>query len=361
MGPARIVHVLGTASQEGTGILRLVEAIAAGARARGYETEVWFLGHGGVLVGRVLRSGQRAVALDWSGTRYEPLGILRFVVQLLRRRPELVCQHSGGRLVRRLASLAGARVVLHVHGYVWESRGNDPVTIPGGGADAHAIIANSRSTAEHAGLSQRARVIHPGAEVAAERPYRAAGGADDPFVLGAAGRLVPVKGLDVLIEATAQLAAAFPRLRLEIAGSGPERSSLEAAVRDAGIEDRVAFLGWCDDLTPVLARWDLFCLPSRAEGFGLAALEAMAEGVPVIASDVGGLAELIENERNGWLVPEGAAGALAATIGEALRDPARRHAVGEAGRQRVSTRFSASRMVDATLDVYAEVLGGGVA
>lgn len=357
MTTARIVHVIGTASQEGTGILRLVDALAGGAEARGLETEYWFLGGPGALLERRLGGGQRAVALEWDGTRYDPLGVLRFAAQLVRRRPGLVCQHSGGRLVRRLAGLMGARVVLHVHGYVWESQGTDPVAIPGGGADAHAIIANSRATAEHAGLGERARIIYPGTEVADRRPYRAAGGADDRFVLGTAGRLVPVKGIDLLIEATARLSNTFPRLRLEIAGSGPERSSLEALVRDAGLEGRVAFLGWCDDLAPILARWDLFCLPSRAEGFGLAALEAMAAGLPVIASDVGGLAELIDHERNGWLVPAGVPGALADAVDEVLRDPVRRHAVGEAGRQRVSTAFSAARMVDATLDVYAEVLG----
>lgn len=353
----RIVHVLATAKEEGTGILRLVDALVAGSEERGYESEYWFLRRGGVLLERLLDRGQRARALGWSGSKYEFHQVIRFAVLLRKMRPDLLCQHSGGRTIRRLARMRGARVVLHMHGYVSESRGIDPFAVSG--ADADAVIVNSRATAAHACASGQVHVIYPGAEPGSARPYRPAGEANDAFVIGAAGRLAAVKGLDVLLEAVARLSSEFPGLRLEIAGSGPDRRNLEEAARGAGIQDRVAFLGWRGDLAPLLAGWDLFVQPSRAEGFGLAALEAMAAGVPVIASAVGGLLELIERDRSGWLVAVGDSEALAAKIGEALRDPAGRHAVGEAGRQRVSTGFPTSRMIDATLAVYADVLAGG--
>jgi glycosyltransferase involved in cell wall biosynthesis len=357
MASPRIVHVLGTGKEEGTGILRLVDALVAGADERGYESEYWFLGRGGVLLERLLTRGQRAMALDWSGSRYQIHHVLGFAGLLWKARPDLVCQHSGGRTIRRLAVMSGARVVLHVHGYVSESRGIYPSVFSG--TDADAIIANSRATAEQIRATGRVYVIYPGAEASGARPYRPAGEAVGAFVLGAASRLAAVKGLDVLVEAVARVLGEFPGMRLEIAGSGPERRSLEAAARNAGIQDRVAFLGWCEDLAPLLATWDLFVQPSRAEGFGLAALDAMAAGVPVIASAVGGLVELIEDGRSGWLVPADDAKALAAKIADALRNPWRRHAVGEAGRRRVSSGFRTGNMVDATLAVYAGLLAGG--
>ncbi len=353
----RIVHVLGTAKEEGTAILRLVDALVAGAEERGYRSEYWFLSRGGELLERLLGHGKRAHALGWSGSKYAVHQVVRFAALLRKTRPDLVCQHSGGRTIRRLARMGGARVVLHLHHYVLESRGIDSLLVSG--ADADAIIANSRATAAQVRFDDRVHVIYPGAETRGARPYRLAGKAGDSFVLGAAGRLAVVKGLDVLVEATALLSGEFPGMRLEIAGSGPERRNLEAAARDLGVGDRLAFLGWRKDLAPLLAHWDLFVQPSRAEGFGLAALEAMAAGVPVIASAVGGLVELIEHDRSGWLVPAGEAEALAAKIGEALCDPAARHAVGEAGRQRVSAVFPMRSMVDATLAVYADLLTGG--
>src|SRR5262249_19234338 len=101
------------------------------------------------------------------------------------------------------------------------------------------------------------------------------------IVVGAACRLVPPKGLLDLIRAVALLHLQFPNLQLEIAGTGPQRDDLELEVSCLGLRDKVRFLGWQRDLRSTLRDWDIFVLPSLDEGFGIAALEAMMEGLPV--------------------------------------------------------------------------------
>jgi glycosyltransferase involved in cell wall biosynthesis len=106
-----------------------------------------------------------------------------------------------------------------------------------------------------------------------------------------------------------------------------------------------------------MAGWDIFVLPSLDEGFGIAALEAMAAGLPVIASAVGGLSELVQIGETGWLVPPAAPVDLAQRVSQLIRDSRKREAMGIAGRKRASDYFSTSRMVDQTIAVYDGLLG----
>ena len=123
---------------------------------------------------------------------------------------------------------------------------------------------------------------------------------EDALLLLVLANLVPRKGVDVLLEA---LVGLEPAPRLWIAGDGPERGALEAQAQQLGLAERVHFLGRCDDTGDLLAACDVFVMPSRLEGLGVAALEAMAAGRPVVASRVGGLAGLVVHERTGLLVP----------------------------------------------------------
>src|SRR5207247_1768501 len=122
-------------------------------------------------------------------------------------------------------------------------------------------------------------------------------------LIGAVGRLSPEKGQNVLLQALPSVLAAFPQAACVLAGEGPARAALEAEARRLGIGDRVVFLGLRRDVPMVLAALDLFVQPSIYEGFGLSLLEAMAAGLPVVASRVGGIPELIEDGRTGLLVP----------------------------------------------------------
>ena len=146
------------------------------------------------------------------------------------------------------------------------------------------------------------RSIEPVA--AAKAPPRTEG------VVKSLGRLVHKKGFDVLVHASAHAAAQGVPFRLEIGGDGPERASLQALAGRLGIEDRVTFCGWIDDVAAFLADADLFVLPSRVEAFGIVVLEAMACGVPIVATRLSGPLETLD-EDTALLVPSDDPAAMA--------------------------------------------------
>jgi glycosyltransferase involved in cell wall biosynthesis len=171
--------------------------------------------------------------------------------------------------------------------------------------------------------------------------------------------LVARKGIDVLLDAMAPLAHGAPQPVLWIAGEGPERAALERHAAARGLGERVRFLGRRSDVGDLLAACDIFVLPSRREGLGVAALEAMAAGRPVIASDVGGLGEAIAHEHTGLLVPREDPAALGAAIARLVGDPPLCKRLGDAGPAHVRKHYSAAAMVDAYEALYREVLDEG--
>jgi len=181
-------------------------------------------------------------------------------------------------------------------------------------------------------------------------------GADEVVLLSIAA-LVRRKGLDVLLDALAALAHRGLRPRLWVAGDGPERASLAAQAERLGLGGQVDWLGQRDDVGDLFAAADVFVLPSRAEGLGVAALEAMAAGRAVVASAVGGLADAVVDGRTGLLVPPGDAVALGAALERVLHEPALRAALGAAGPARVAEGFLAEQMVEAYERLYRDVLG----
>ncbi|TDX21881.1 glycosyltransferase family 4 protein [Rhodovulum visakhapatnamense] len=162
---------------------------------------------------------------------------------------------------------------------------------------------------------------------------------DDEIRLLFVGRLAPVKGLRVLFEALQTIGGDLPGLRLTLAGDGPDRAGLEAAV--AGLGGRVRFTGYLSQeaVAAEMKQTDIVVLPSFAEGVPVVLMEAMASRRPVIATQVAGVGELVEHGRSGLIVPPGDAAGLAAAIRRLARDPALRAAMGEAGRKRVLAEF----------------------
>jgi glycosyltransferase involved in cell wall biosynthesis len=176
------------------------------------------------------------------------------------------------------------------------------------------------------------------------------------IVVGAAGRLVDIKRLSDLIQAVASLSPEFPDLQVEIAGDGPEREKLERLADELNLRGRVRFLGWRTDMQPVLGSWDIFAMPSSTEGFPMAALEAMAQALPVVASNVGGLPELVEDGRTGILFPPKDIEALAKALRILVLDAKRRREMGIAGWRRAQEHFSIDRMVAQTAAIYDSLL-----
>jgi sugar transferase (PEP-CTERM/EpsH1 system associated) len=175
-------------------------------------------------------------------------------------------------------------------------------------------------------------------------------------VVGTVGRLQPVKGTSYLLEAWALLASDHPDAILLLVGGGPQQAALERMSRRLGISERVRFLGDRADVPDLLRGMDVFALPSIWEGMPNAALEAMAVGLPVVATAVGGTAEVVVDGVTGLLVPPGNSDALAQSITCLLCDPALRHKMGQAGRERVVKHFSVGRMVEQTERLYEQLL-----
>ncbi|MCI0655807.1 MAG: glycosyltransferase, partial [Acidobacteria bacterium] len=176
-------------------------------------------------------------------------------------------------------------------------------------------------------------------------------------VIGSVGRLdEPVKGYAVLLEALEILGRTMPDTLCLICGDGPSRTQLEESVRERDLSAKVRFLGERQDIPLVLQALDLYVQPSLSEGFGLSVLEAMATGLPVVATKSGGLPEVVREGVTGDLVPPGDAPLLAQRIHSLLEDPARRAAYGKQGEDRARREFPLQRMVRGWSELYRELL-----
>jgi len=197
--------------------------------------------------------------------------------------------------------------------------------------------------------ASRISVIHTGVEpgdygpdASARRRVRADWGLsqDTPLIVTAA-RLSYEKGLPTLIDATAELAKRHPTAVTVVVGEGPMRAELTRKIASAGLADRVRLAGFRTDMPAVLAAADVFCLPSQMEGLPNVLLEASATGLPVVATRVGGVPELVVADQTGLLVPPGRADELARAIGRVLEDRALAERLGRAARRRIEDEFSA--------------------
>ncbi len=180
--------------------------------------------------------------------------------------------------------------------------------------------------------------------------------APDRFWFGSIGRLVSIKGYDLLLRAFAPLAHEIPGLGLALVGTGREEAALRALSHDLGTEEQVAFCGWRADVRSLLSAFEVCVFPSRDEGFGLAIAEAMVAERPVIASAVGGVPELLGDEA--LLVPPNEPAALTAALRRLYDDPALRAAMGAALRARWQARFSPAQFATRLQGFAREAAGG---
>ena len=224
-----------------------------------------------------------------------------------------------------------------------------------------AITEDCRQHALRAGApGDHIRLVFNGTDLRRFSPPENGGAAALPFgpnMIFACRQLFPRKGIRFLLEAAAQLKKKFPDLKVVLAGDGFERPQLARLAADLGIGDDVTFLGWVAnaDLPPYYRAAALSVIPSLEEGFGIPAAEAMGCEVAVVASDAGGLPEVVEHGVTGLVVPRGDAGALAHAIGSLLADPERRRAMGLAGRERALRLFDWDRSAEQFEQLYRDV------
>ena len=224
------------------------------------------------------------------------------------------------------------------------------------------VVANSeaaRAMLEQEGVPAASVVVIPNGVEAATfaAPARAVAGPVRSVVTVA--NLRPEKSHETLIAAARSLAAAFPGVQFQIVGDGPRRAELEALVRAKGLERTVVFLGHREDVGRLLREADVFVLPSRSEAFPNGVIEAMAAGLPVVASAVGGLLDLVEPGRTGMLVPPGDPEALAGALRQLFTDRVLASQLGAAAQAHVRQRYSFERMVASFEELYSTGLAAG--
>jgi glycosyltransferase involved in cell wall biosynthesis len=206
--------------------------------------------------------------------------------------------------------------------------------------------------------AKKVRLIHSGVDASRfGGSLDRSGARDGEVVVGCLGVLEQRKGHRYLLEAAALLKARGLKLKYLVGGAGPLRAELEKRAAHEGLQDTVDFVGFVSDAPEFLAGVDVFVMPSLYEGLGVAALEAMAGGKPVIASRVGGLAESVVDGETGILVAARDSTALADAIAKLAGEPERGREMGRKGRVRVHEHFSMERMAKRNEDFYYELLG----
>lgn len=178
-------------------------------------------------------------------------------------------------------------------------------------------------------------------------------------VVGMIGRLVKEKGVHHFLRAVAEVRQSCPDTKFLVIGDGPERESLKKLAHDLGIEATVVFLGHCSDMPAKYASLDICVLPSLLEGMPMTVLEALAAGMPVIATAVGEIPRMVDTDVNGLLVSPGNVAELAAAMKRLICNPTLRLQMGEDGRNKARLFFSAERMAESYIDVYHSILGSG--
>lgn len=300
----------------------------------------------------------------------------KLIVLLRQEQPSIVHTHTSkaGVLGRLAARITGVPMIVHTpHGHVFYGHfGSIPSWIFAQIERALAWITDelialtSVEKTEHLeraiGCADRFAVVPSGIDVDRFKEARTAGKVmpewfdcpADATVIGSVGWLTDIKGHRFLVEAVAHLKQEHPHLHLVIVGSGDQHEELLRQARKAGISQAVHLVGRREDVERALAGMDCFVLPSLNEGMGRALVEAMAAGLPVIASRVGGVPALIENEKNGLLVPPGDSLALAAALRQILSDPIRARTLGQNAMQSIGTGYGVPAMVRAIESIYRE-------
>jgi glycosyltransferase involved in cell wall biosynthesis len=309
-----------------------------------------------------------------------PMSVPRDLVALrdLRRRiralrPDIVHTHSSkagfvGRLAARMAGVP--RIFYTPHGHVFHSYYGPPLTrmfiamerIAARFTERIVVLTDAEAEQHLAvGVGRRGQFVKipSGVDLPAVRA-EAAGGSQvrrelglcgNAPVIGAVARLVHVKGLRYLVEAMPAILRRCPAAHLVLAGDGDQRPALERLAGELGIADRVHLLGFRRDAAAVTAALNVFVLPSLNEGQGRVLVTAMALGVPIVATRVGGVPEVVEDGRQGLLVPAADADALGQAVTAVLAQPEYAAALGAAGRGRAPL-FSSEVMLTRHAELY---------
>ena len=328
--------------------------------------------------------GVKPVMISGLGRKIDPMGDIRAFVQIYRYirdfKPDIVHTHTAkaGALGRIAAVLAGVPVRVHTfHGHIFDGyfgRVKTSIFLSIERVLAfftrYIIVVSDAQKRDISGKyaiagGDKVRVINLGLELEefADDDYpseirKKFGIGAGSIVVSIVGRLVPIKNHRMFLDAARRLVAQAPGLDVKflVVGDGEQRPFLERYSSEIGLGDRVIFCGWVEDMREVYSSSDIIALTSLNEGTPVAVIEAMASGRPVVATDVGGVRDVVEDSVTGYLVRSGDDSVLSEKIMELASDKCKRESFGKAGRSSVIRRYSKERLVDDIKRLYREAL-----
>ena len=326
--------------------------------------------------------GVKPITIPQLRRNIDPIGgfIALFKLYRLMRRekPHIVHTHTAtaGLLGRLAAKLAGVPVILHtfhghvLHGYFGPLRSKALVWMERRLArlSDRIVTVSEGQKRELVGYGiaplEKIAVVPLGFELedllACESHRgelrRELGLTDQNKLIGIVARLVPIKNHRLFLQVAEVVAEAVPQARFLVVGDGELREEIEAYARDLGLDGRVLFTGWRQDLPRLYADLDVVALTSINEGTPVSLIEAMAAGVPVVATAVGGVPDVIVDGKTGYLVKAGNVEGMAEAIIELLSNPEKAREMGQEGREAVCPKFSAQTLIANVEELYDELL-----
>ncbi len=361
-GPRAILHIVSSLGVGG--MERMLLQLATAQQEAGHRVSVLALRAGPLEQEAADRSIRAKVLSSGTGRLGRSLEALRF---FRAERPYIVHVHNPTSLQYAVLSklVSRAAIVVTIHGDQ-DTHARLGSSIEWGLTSAAVIVSHAAGrTLRLPARAGRLIVVHNGIAAAdANEKHRADTRAElsagDSCVGIMVARIDGRKGHGTLLNSLRALDDLGSTFKVWIVGDGSERTAAESQAARLGLgQDRVRFLGRRSDIDRLLNAADVFLLPSDIEGLPLSILEAMAHGLPIVASNVGGIPEIIEHDISGWLVPAGDHAALAAAIRRMATDPVLRRRLGDAARERANVTFSLSTMVGKYDQVYDEALAGG--
>jgi len=381
--PTRICRIIGRLNIGGPAIHAIL--LTRGLRGRGYET-LLVAGREGPSEGTfrdlAAEKGVEPLLLPELGRDVRPgqdlLALLKLFRLFRQHRPAIVHTHTAkaGAVGRLAAKLAGTPIIIHTfHGHIFDGYFSRGVTRFFLEVERRLAAASTKVLTVSEGQRRellRLRIGSPekvvvmplGLELdgllrADQRRgefRRRLGVSHDVPLIGVIARLVPIKDLGTFLEAASDLHRSQPRVRFLIVGDGELRSPLERQAHALGLDECTHFLGWQRELEPIYADLDMVVLSSLNEGTPVSLIEGMAAGLPVVATKVGGVSDLVENGKTGLLVPPKDSRALREAMETLLGDADRRREMGRLGRGAVYPKYSDAALIDRMDQLYSSLL-----
>ncbi len=369
MIPLKVIHLVEDLKIGGAE--RVIADTALGLDRKKYDASVWCVTRGGETASELSEKGIEVKILGIS-SYHNPLNTFKMIRLLKFARPDIVHTHGYfASVIGRLAARkAGIPVILaHVHSTYWEYKKRHLMIERKLSRFTHKIICCSKAVENFVKNTEKITdnktiVIYNGVDEERFCPLKSPtsiraefGMSEEAAVVGTVSSLTPHKGHEYLIQAASLVLNTLPSAKFIIVGDGPLRKRLEDQAKNLDIHPAVIFTGTRKDIPEILSLMDVFVLPSHTrEGLGIAIIEAMAAERPVVATEIGGIPEVVNDGETGLLVPPGDAEALSKAIIELLRNPKKTKEMGVKGRTRVKEKFTTKKMLSEIEHVYMSLI-----